>query len=292
MSILKKLSDFKKAMAKIFKKSFSYTITIGVSLFTVLPEESFINWPVNIVKYFDETSTIILNRCLFLILLFFIVNVSLKFLSWLSTDVNIKKENYKIVIEYGDIFQYTDCKKVINFDECFTVDVGDEPPKIKPSSICGQYLQKHPLSSKEIESLIVKTGLKPEEEKSEYNNQVKYKSGKIVPKDEYLLLAFAKLDSNGLGYFNYEQYIDCLFVLWEEIDKYYASKDVYIPILGSGNTRFEDESLTKQKLLDLIICSYILSPRKIHLPYKLHIVCTRSSDFSLNKIGKSISLSN
>lgn len=284
--------DFKNAIARIFKNNFSYTITIGVFCFTVLPEEIFINYPVNKVKYFDETSTIILNRCLFLILLFIIVSISLKLLSRLSTDVNIKEENFKIVIEYGDIFQYTDCKKVINFDECFTVDVGDEPPKIKPSSIYGQYLQKYPLRSKEMENLIAEAGLKPERGKSQYNNQVKYKSGKIVPKDEYLLLAFAKLDSNGLGYFKRQQYIDCLFVLWEEIDKYYASKDVYIPILGSGNTRFEDESLTKQKLLDLIICSYILSPHKIQLPYKLHIVCTRSSDFFLNKIGESISLSN
>lgn len=292
MSILKRLLDFKNTITKIVKKSFSYTITIGVSLFTILPEKFFINSPVNIVKYFDETSTIILNRCLFLILLFFIISIFFKLVSLLIKEVNIKKENFKIVIEYGDIFQYTNCKKVINFDECFTVDVGDEPPKIKPSSICGQYLQKYPLSSKEIESLIAKAGLKPERGKSQYNNQVKYKSGKIVPKDEYLLLAFAKLDSNGLGHFKRQQYIDCLFVLWEEIDKYYASKDVYIPILGSGNTRFEDESLTKQKLLDLIIYTYILSPHKIQLPYKLHIVCTRSSDFSLNKIGESISLSN
>ena len=72
------------------------------------------------------------------------------------------------------------------------------------------------------------------------------------------------------------------------IDKYYACKSVAIPILGSGITRYRDESLTQQQLLDIIIVSYKMSPHKIKRPAELHIICRECDDFSLNKLGKYI----
>lgn len=61
-----------------------------------------------------------------------------------------------------------------------------------------------------------------------------------------------------------------------------------ISILGSGNTRMDSGLLNQQELLDIIISSYKLSSHKIKSPYKLHIVCKKNDDFSLNQIGKSI----
>ena len=80
--------------------------------------------------------------------------------------------------------------------------------------------------------------------------------------------------------------LNCLNVLWKEIDKFYDDKDVCITILGSGRTMFNDTILNTQYLLDMIIASYKLSAHKIKLPYKLHIVCRKEDDFSLNKIGE------
>lgn len=106
-----------------------------------------------------------------------------------------------------------------------------------------------------------------------------------------MLLAFAKLDKNGLGRLTRDEYLKCLSVLWEEIDKYYGQKDVCIPILGAGLTRFDGgsgASIPQQELLDMMIWSYKLSSHKIKSPYKLRIICRRSDDFSLDKIDSQV----
>ena len=202
----------------------------------------------------------------------------------------IKGNNYSIQIEYGDLLEMRACKKVINFDECFTTSVGDAPSEIKPDSICGQYLKNNPIQ--DMQRLIDKAHLKPAKSKSKYQNKDRYDSGKLVPNGDYLLMAFAKLDEDGLGrLFSCDEFLDCLSILWKEIDKYYAQKDVCIPILGSGVTRMDGESgasLTQQELLDIIICSYKLSSHKIKSPYQLHIVCKERDGFSLNKIGENM----
>lgn len=208
--------------------------------------------------------------------------------NFFKNSVDIKSDSYKIKVEYNDLFDMKECKKVIAFDECFTLDVGEQKPEIKPSSICGQYLKKYPLKCEELKELINNAKLEKENRSSQYKDKDRYTSGKLVPRNDFLLMPFAKLDNEGIGHLTREEFLDCLNVLWKEIDKYYAQNDVCIPILGSGITRFEDKTLNKQELLDLIITSYKISPYKIKSPNTLHIVCKKSEDFSLNKIGETI----
>ena len=129
--------------------------------------------------------------------------------------------------------------------------------------------------------------MKPHREASKFNNQDRYESGRIVPNGDDLLLAFAKLDESGLGRLSRDEYLECLSILWKEIDKYFGQKDVCIPILGSGITRIEGgsgASLSQQELLDMIIWSYKLSSHKIKEPHSLRVICKRQEDFSLDKI--------
>ena len=51
-----------------------------------------------------------------------------------------------------------------------------------------------------------------------------------------------------------------------EIDKYYAQKDVCMPILGSGVTRIDGVSITQQELLDIIVLEN-LTILKIEITY-------------------------
>ena len=127
--------------------------------------------------------------------------------------------------------------------------------------------------------------------RSKYQNKERYESGRIVPNGDDLLLAFAKLDKKGLGRLTRDEYLECLTILWEEIDTYYGQTDVCIPILGSGLTRFDGgsgASISQQELLNMMIWSYKLSSHKIKLPHKLRIICKKSGDFSLNKIDSQI----
>lgn len=72
--------------------------------------------------------------------------------------------------------------------------------------------------------------------------------------------------------------------MWKQIELHCSQTDVCVPILGSGLTLFEGESLSQQELLNIMIWSYKLSPHKIKAPYKLRIICKKSDGFSLNEI--------
>lgn len=262
-----------------FSNSFSCLIySVIAFIYAILPEESFMygfiqcTWPDWII--------ISVNRIIVFIVLLIIANLINFYYRKFRKKVSIKSKNYSIIIEYGDILQVKSGKKVINFDECFTTKIGDRPEDIKADSICGQYLTKFPIDS--LHHLIESAGAKPSG-KSQFNNKDIFKPGTIIPRGDFLLMAFAKLDRYGLGQMTYEQYIECLNNLWVQIDRYHGTDDVYIPVLGSHITRF-DRELTQQELLDIMISSYRLSTRKLKLPNRLFIVCKAREGFSLNDI--------
>ena len=270
------------AMNKFLKQTFDYAVYAISVVFTLVPEAFFEQHKL-VEKLSNEINTIINRVIAFAAVMALIATVHALFLC-LRWSVRIKGKNYSIKVGYGDIFKKKNCKVVIPFDECFTTEVGVAPDEIKPTSICGQYLLNHPIE--DMAPLIKSAKLKPLESKSQHNSRERYESGRLVPRDNYLLMSFAKLDKDGLGRMTRDEYIDCLSVLWSEIDKYYGQTDVCISVLGSGITRLDDTSLSQQELLDMIIKSYQLSAHKIKKPAQLHIVCRRSDDFSLNRIGE------
>lgn len=135
-----------------------------------------------------------------------------------------------------------------------------------------------------MQQLIEHAGLKPSLSKSKFRDSTCYDSGSIIPREGFFLMAFAKLNSEGLGEITYQQYLECLNLLWSEINKYYGQRDVYIPVIGSGVTRMNDIELTTQELLDTIIYSYKLSRNKMKLTSKLHIVCRKKDGVLLDDI--------
>jgi hypothetical protein len=271
-------------MLKFLKKSNAWALSITTVIFTLVPETIFgkCKLPVNTS---GEVNIILIRILSFIAALVMSVIVNAIFLIC-RRSIRIKGGNYSIQIRYGDLFKMLTCKKIIPFDECFTTNVGNAPSNINPDSVCGQYLKDNPI--RDMQFLIDNAQLKQAKSKSKYQSKERYDSGKLVPHGDYLLMAFAKLDKNGLGILSRNEFIDCLSILWEEIDKYYGQKDVCIPVLGSGVTRMDGTSLTQQELLEIIIGSYRLSSRKIKPPCQLHIVCKKRDDFSLNKIGESM----
>lgn len=252
--------------------------------FAFIPESAFIHGFIT-VDYSPEW-IIICNRLLVLLAIFLLSGIIAYIYYLCRRSITICDDNYKIVVEYGDIFQKKDCKKIINFDECYTTKVGNRPDEIKSDSICGQFLMKY--REVNFDDVVQNSGIKQLRKRSDCHKQGCYDRGTLIPYEDYLLLAFAKLDANGCGILSREEYLQCLDKMWEEIDCHYAMKSVAIPILGSGITRFNDEALSKQELLDIIIASYRLSPHKIKKPAELHIVCKEDKRFSLNKIGEYI----
>lgn len=273
-------------MFDLLKKCGAIALTIIGVIFTFIPD-SIID-SIEIYNKIQNTGvkTVLIKVMIYIILFIIIIIIVLLHLK-LRKKIMIKGHNYTIQIQYGNIFDIPDCKKIIAFDECFTTELGEAPHQIKPTSICGQYLTMNP--TLDINALISASGITPETTPSQFQSKTRYESGTIIPNGKFLLMAFAKLDGIGLGHLNRDEYLDCLSLMWKEIDKYYAQNDVCIPILGSGIThRGGDADFTQQELLDLIIYSYQLCNDKIKKPHKLIIVCKKVDGFSLNDIGKNI----
>lgn len=254
----------------------AYAIMSAILAF--VPEDMFkcgfipCEWP--------DTTIIVLNRIWLFILIFVTVKIIYNFLRSRRNSVTLSDKTMTIKIEYGDLYEIKQGKKVIHFDECYTTTVGDKPEDIKPNSVCGQYLTRYPID--DMQSLLADAGIRSTSN-SQYKNKSSYTPGTIVPRGDFLLMAFAKLDGKGRGNLKYDEYLAALNKLWEQVDCYHGTDDVYVPVLGSRITRF-DKDLTQQELLDIMISSYRLSTRKLRNPNTLHIVCTKRDGFSLNNI--------
>lgn len=285
-------------MIDFIKKSVALAFAFVTGIFTFVPESFFgkHEWvtqetlePSKRFGHLDaqDVNTII-SRLVCFLLVWVVTSLLymgfLKFRRW----VTIKGANYSIRVEYGNILKKRKCKRVINFDECFTTQVGNTTADINPDSICGQYLALHP--DLDVPRLIETAQITPARSKSKYQHKTRYNSGTIVPNGDDLLMAFAKLDERGKGrFFSRDEYLACLDLLWKELEYNYSEKDVCVPILGAGTTSFDGgvgASISQQDLLDMMIWSYKLSSHKIKAPHKLHIVCRKNSAFSINNIDK------
>ena len=250
------------------------------AIFTVIPEDVF---QLGFIPCDGSlTEIVVYNRLIVCLIIFVLANLTYWRYKKYRQSVSLTGKDYSISIEYGNLFKIPQGKKVINFDECYSLNVGQKPEDIKPDSVCGQYLSQYPINHDEMLYLLQQTNVHTVGI-LQCNNKPKYQSGIIVPRNDFFLMALAKLDENGLGRMTYEQYLDCLDLLWQQIDKYHGTEEVYVPILGSKITRF-DKELTQQELLDVMIASYRLSPFKMKVPYSLHIVCMKRDGFSLNNV--------
>ena len=262
------------------------SVSLVTALFAFVPD-SILQY-INFFKFENEYVNLMLIRIFILVVAFVILFVGILLYRLFKRSVVIKGKEYVVEVAYKNIFDLHNCLKVINFDECLTTRVGLKPEDIKAGSVCGQYLTKFPLTDEEVTNLRDEYGLKPTSRKSNFNRQTCYESGRLLPKDDFLIMVFARLNKDGRGTMTRDEYIDCLNVLWREIDKYHGEKSVAIPVLGSNITYFEDSELSQQELLDIMISSYKINRRKIKKPQKLIICCRKKDNFSLNKIGEFI----
>lgn len=284
-------------MIEFVKKSIAWAFAIVSVVFTFVPESFFShhNWilkeTLDKSNMFSELNAqdvnITISRVGCFILIWMLSSAIYALFLKVKFWTNIEGQNYSIRVEYGNILKKRKCRRVINFDECFTTQVGNGTADINPGSICGQYLALHP--GLDVQQLLCNAKILPTPSKSRYQQKTRYDSGTVVPYGDDLLMAFAKLDDKGKGrFFSRDEYLECLDLLWKELENNYSGKDVCVPILGAGTTSFDGgsgASISQQDLLNMMIWSYQLSSHKIKSPHKLRIICRRNSGFSINNIG-------
>lgn len=105
-------------------------------------------------------------------------------------------------------------------------------------------------------------------------------------KDNYLILAFTRVDKNNRSYLNKLDYGYFLENFWENIDMVYNYREISIPLIGTGISRIE-EKFIKQEILEIILNSIKFSSKKFNS--NINIVLFEKSDkkeIDLYKIKK------
>ncbi|MDO4569061.1 MAG: DUF6430 domain-containing protein [Planctomycetia bacterium] len=205
----------------------------------------------------------------FVSVLLIILGVGLYAYLWVRANriqkVKFRINNSQIIVRYGDIFQ-CDGWKVIPFNEYFDTVVDDVV--ISQNSLHGIFLSQYADSEKLSEVLLT---IKKQKKLSRQNKRCPFPLGTIVPYEGYFLLAFSRFDENNRANLSMLDYWQCLLNFWNEADIAYAGKDIHIPLIGSGITRF-DRPLNPQDLLELLIVSFKTSGWQISHGSTINIV--------------------
>lgn len=252
---------------KITNKSLKSNFCKQISMITGIISFVFI-----FINFSDNTKVII--GILYLIVMV-IIFISMWYRANKKITQNLFINGTNVKIKYGDIFNQEGIK-VIAFNEFFDTQVDNRI--ISELSLNGRYILEYSQGKEYIDEMIDKevhlqhSIVKRNVFRKQGGKKLKYRLGTVCPVDDYYLLSFAHFDENDRAFLSLEDYIICLMHMWNELDCFYAGKPINIPLLGSGITRFKDELVSEQELLNLIIRTYELSKIKFGGESSLTIV--------------------
>jgi len=167
--------------------------------------------------------------------------------------ISLSVRGIKVNIRQGDIFK-AEGWKIIAFNEYFDTTVDDKI--IAHNTLNGVFIDKHVGNIDDLKSVITsETDDNTNFKRKPRNNRNVYPLGRIILYKDFMLLAFTHFDNNQ-AHLTQKDYEDCLRVMWTEICRTYANKPVFIPLLGSGITRFDGTPHKSNfDLLRCILCT-------------------------------------
>lgn len=175
--------------------------------------------------------------------------------------VSLKIRGIKVNIRRGDIFKEKGWK-VIAFNEFFDTTVDDIV--IAHNTLNGIFIDQHVEDLDDLRKTITNAADSPKVKKRIHNRRFVYPLGRIIIYKDFMLLAFTHFENNE-AHLNQKDYEDCLRVMWTEICRTYANKPIFIPLLGSGITRFDGTPhKSKSDLLKCMLCTLRTSGANIN----------------------------
>lgn len=233
-------------MISVIKKSAQYAFAIVTGVSTVA---SLCNYTLR------DSGNISLCRAVIILLSAYLLLWAVIFLCYLwqrhrpyATKINGKS----VQICVGDIFKEQGLK-VIPFNERFDTQVDDVI--IAHRTLNGMMIDYHVSDREDLKKRI----LDAQNDKS--NLTIKkagvYPLGRIIPYNDFLMLAFTHFDSENKAYINISEYEQVLLRMWSEIRRVYAGKEVVLPLLGSGITNIDGLPYKDfTELLKCILCTF------------------------------------
>lgn len=152
-----------------------------------------------------------------------------------------KNKNYSTVIngkyvtiKIGDLFT-VEGWKLIPCNERFDTQVDDKV--IAHNTLNGKMIDKYITDLQALNNAIIEArhDTSPFKGKSK-NGKVIYPLGRLIPYQDFLMLAFSHFDDQNKAYIGIGEYEQLLIRMWSEIRRVYAAKPITIPLIGAGIT--------------------------------------------------------
>lgn len=195
-----------------------------------------------------------------------------------KTGISIDIREIKVNIRQGDIFTESGWK-VIPFNENYDTDVDDIT--IAHNTLNGMFIDKYVDDIDELKRKIAQeTDDNTIYKRKTIKGTPRYPLGRIITYKDYMLLAFSHFIKNEAR-LTQKDYEECLRVMWTEICRTYANKPIFIPLLGSGITRFDGTpNKSRSDLLKCMLCTLRTSNVCINQP--ITIVLTKETLEKIN----------
>jgi len=192
------------------------------------------------------------NRLLVILAVYAFLVVILRVILSLTVrkGITIKIRGISVSIKQGNIF---DAKgwKVIPFNEYFDTTVDDVI--ISSTTLNGIFINEHVSDLKKLQDVIISANEDHSDlKKYKKGNRFAYPLGRIITYEDYMLLAFSHFNEQNVAHISKPEYERCLLTMWKEIRRTYANKPVFLPLIGSGITSFDD--IPEKSNLDLLKC--------------------------------------
>lgn len=197
--------------------------------------------------------------------------------------VTTKINGITVNIKQGDIFQ-SNGWKIIAFNEYFDTTVDDKI--IAYNTLNGIFIQKHVVDVNDLKKLIESESDSKSSMKSKHiNGRRVYPLGRIIPYKDYMLLAFTHFDGQNRAHLSQKDYEDCLRFMWKEISRVYANKPIFLPLLGSGITRFDGTPYkSKFELLKCMLCTLRTSGEHINQPITIFLTNEAMQEINIYEV--------
>ncbi|GHS92740.1 hypothetical protein FACS1894203_5320 [Bacteroidia bacterium] len=201
---------------------------------------------------------------LFIVIVIFVVKY---YTTKKGISLNIR--GITVNIRQGDIFKAKGWK-VIAFNEYFDTTVDDLV--IAHNTLNGIFIDNYVEDIADLNNIIkTETDDNTKFKSRKRNNRDVYPLGRIIRYKDFMLLAFTHFDNNQ-AHLTQKDYEDCLRIMWTEICRTYANKPIFIPLLGSGITRFDGTPHKSNfDLLKCMLCTLRTSGVNINQPITIFL---------------------
>ena len=238
-----------KKIPSTIRKSINYAFAIITGISTIVGLWGYTVRDISDKLQWWQCGMVLLISFVILSVIIFLILESLKHKAY-DTTVN----GIPLKIKVGDIFNEMGLK-VIPFNERYDTEVDDII--IAHNSLNGKMIDNYVEDIEDLKSKIKlaqadNSPLKP----TRRNGKETYPLGRIIPYNEFLLLAFSHFDEQNKAYIGIGEYEKLLICMWSEIRRTYAARRIVIPLLGGGITTIEgiqDKNYTE--LLKCILCT-------------------------------------